>query len=239
MGIFQHLFVIGRPAAGKSELVDFMYRISDAERAEKFHLGKVIVRDDFVWLWEKFEEDDLWERARGGRLHSKRCGNGYILDSGDLFDFLIEKLSFEIKKKYLADNNFYRENTLLIEFSRGGEKPYKPALDRFDPEIFRRAGILYVEVAGEESLRRNEARYREKLKSSILAHRCPDEDMRRFYRDDDWPTLTEGRRDGFLTLAGVEVPFVTMNNEPESTDPVILGPRYGAALSKLWQLKNS
>lgn len=238
MGIFQHLFVLGRPASGKSELLDFMYRLTDDDRVEMFHLGKMEVRDDFVWLWEKFEEDDLWERVTGRRLHSKKAGHGYVLDSADLFDFLIEKLNFVIKKKYIPDEKFYRDNTLLIEFSRGGERPYAPALERFDPEIFKRAAILYIEVTGEESARRNEARYKEKLKHSILAHKCPDEDMNRFYREDDWPNLTDGKREGFLTLAGVKVPFMTMNNEPESVDPKILGPRYGNALNRLWQLKN-
>jgi len=239
MGIFQNLFVLGRPASGKSELMDFMYKLDDGDRAERFHLGKMKACDDFPWLWEKFEEDDLWEKIKGHRLHSKKIDNGYILDSADLFDFTIDKLNFTIKKKYLGDDVFYGDHTLLIEFSRGGEKPYIPALGRFDSEIYGRAAIIYVEVTGEESARRNEARYKEKLKHSILAHKCPDEDMNRFYKNDDWPELTEGKRDGYLTLAGVKVPFVTMNNEPESVDPVVLGPRYGKALSKLWQLKNS
>ncbi len=232
---FDHLFVLGRPASGKSEFLDFMSKLSDGERAERFHVGRMTVQDDFVWLWEKFEEDDLWERVKGKRLHSKRAGNGYVLDSGDLFDFLMEKFSFEIARKYLSNADFYNDGTLLIEFSRGGEKPYASSLARLDPKIYERAAILYIEVTGQESLRRNEARYQEKLKSSILAHKCPDEDMARFYKEDDWPQLTEAKRDGFLTLAGVRVPFVTMNNEPESTDPVVLGPRYGAALDVLWK----
>lgn len=239
MKTFDHLFVLGRPASGKSEFLDFMYKLSDAERAERYHVGKMKVIDDFVWLWDKFEEDDLWEKVKGGRLHSKRAGHGYILDSGDLFDFLMEKFDFEIAKRYLSDSGFYGDNTLLIEFSRGGERPYAPALARLRREIFERAAILYVEVSGEESLRRNEARYREKLKSSILAHKCPDEDMARFYRDDDWPALTGKKMDGLLSVSGVDVPFVTMPNEPESVDPAVLGPRYGAALDKLWKLRNS
>ena len=233
---FDHLFVLGRPASGKSEFLDFMGKLPDGERAESYRIGRMKVVDDFVWLWEKFEEDDLWEKVKGRRLHSKRAGHGYVLDSGDLFDFLMEKFNLEISRRYLSDGNFYADNTLLIEFSRGGEKPYAPALARLSREIYERAAILYVEVSGAESLRRNEARYREKLKHSILAHKCPDEDMARFYRDDDWPSLTKGGREGFLELCGVRVPFVTMGNEPESTDPAVLGPRYGAALSRLWEL---
>ena len=239
MKTFDHLFVLGRPASGKSEFLDFMGKLSDAERAERFHIGKMKTVDDFVWLWEKFEEDDLWEKVRGKRLHSKRAGHGYVLDSGDLFDFLMERFDAEIAKRYLPDANFYGDQTLLIEFSRGGEKPYAPALARLRKEIFERAAIFYVEVSGAESVRRNDARYKEKLKHSILAHKCPDEDMARFYKEDDWPQMTAGKRDGYLALNGVKVPFVTMGNEPESTDPKVLGPRYGEALSTLWELANS
>ena len=233
---FKRLFVLGRPASGKSELLDFMSKLPDAERAERFHIGTMSVVDDFVWLWEKFEEDDLWEKVTGKRLHSKRSGHAYALGAGELFDFLIEKLNFEISRRFLNDNTFSSKNTLLIEFSRGGEKPYGPALGRFSPEIYERSAILYIDVSGAESVRRNDARYKEKLKHSILAHKCPDEDMQRFYREDDWPELTQGKQSGKLTLSGVEVPFVTMHNEPESTDPAVLGPRYGEALGKLWSL---
>ncbi len=236
METFDHLFILGRPASGKSEFLDFMTKLTDAERAERFHIGRMKVMDDFVWLWEKFTDDDLWERVRGKRLHSKPVKVGYILDAADLFDFLMEKFRFEIETRYLTDPAFYGNQTLLIEFARGGERPYKGALERLTPAIYERAAILYVEVAGQESVRRNDARYREKLKHTVLAHKCPDEDMARFYRDDDWPQLTGGRASGHLELAGTQVPFVTMNNEPESVDPAVLGPRYGDALTRLWEL---
>jgi hypothetical protein len=32
------------------------------------------------------------------------------------------------------------------------------------------------------------------------------------------------------------VPFVSMHNEPESTDPVVLEARYASALGELWAL---
>lgn len=236
MQTFDHLFVLGRPASGKSEFLDFMTQLSDAERAERFHIGRMTVMDDFVWLWEMFEADDLWERVRGKRLHSKPVPVGYILDAADLFDFLMEKFRHEIHKRYLSNTAFYQDQTLLIEFARGGERPYKGALSRLTPEIYERAAILYVEVSGQESIRRNDARYREKLKHTVLAHKCPDEDMARFYCNDDWPELTGKKSSGYLTLSGVQVPFATMNNEPESVDPLVLGPRYGDALTRLWEL---
>ncbi len=236
MNIFEHLFILGRPASGKSEFLDFMSKLSDPERAKRFHIGKMRVLDDFVWLWEKFLEDDLWEKVKGKRLHSKPDGNEYLLDSADLFDFLMEKINAEVCKKYLPNDSFYADHTLLIEFARGGERPYKGSLERLAPEIYKRSAILYVEVSGEESIRRNEARYREQLKHTVLAHKCPDKDMQRFYKEDDWPLLTDKKPSGYITLNGIEVPFVTMLNEPESTDPAVLGPRYGDALERLWEL---
>lgn len=234
--IFEHLFVLGRPAGGKSEFLDMLQKLSDDERARRMHIGKMCTMDDFVWLWEKFEEDDMWEAVGKGRLHSKRAGQGYVLDSPALFDFLIAKLSLTVKKAYLNDEAFYRDHTLLIEFSRGGEAPYQPALSRFDPAIMKRAAIVYVEVSKDESRRRNEARYQEKLKSSILAHKTPEEDMNRFYAEDDWPEITKGEREGYVEFSGVKVPFVTVPNEPEIKDPVELAGRYEPALSRLSQL---
>ena len=236
MNIFENLLILGRPASGKSEFLDFMTKLADEERSERFHLGKMRVMDDFVWLWEKFIEDDLWERVTGKRLHSRRVGNLYVLGDADLFDFLMERMNREIVNRYLDDDAFFLDHTLLIEFSRGGERPYAGAFERFSPEIFNRSAILYIDVSAKESARRNEARYREKQKHTVLAHKCPDEDMNRFYRDDDWSDLTDGRASGFLEIKKANVPFVTMGNEPESTDPAVLGPRYGDALERLWEL---
>ncbi|MFH1653643.1 MAG: hypothetical protein ABIE74_06270 [Pseudomonadota bacterium] len=236
MNHFKNLFVLGKPACGKSELLDFMTnKISSEERSKIYHIGEMKVMDDFVWLWQKFIEDNLWERLIGKRFHSKRSGNLHIVDDASLYDFMIEKLNIEAKK-LLKNDGFYDEHTLLIEFARGGEKPYLPAMNRFDSEVLKSSVILYVDVSAEESRRRNEARYQEKLKHSVLSHKCPDEDMERFYQSDDWAAITGGKVDGFLKLNGVDVPFVTMNNEPESKDPVILGPRYKKALDLLYEL---
>lgn len=233
--IFDYLFVLGRPASGKSEFLDMLYKLPDAERAERMHIGTMTVLDDFVWLWEKFEEDDIWEKIGRGRLHSQREGHGYVLGDPILFSFLMERLNRQIVEDY-AGKDEYRDHTILIEFARGGEAPYQPALKRFDEKILSRAAILYVEVSREESFRRNEARYQEKLRHSILAHKTPDHDMKRFYQDDDWPQITSGERNGFIEIRGMKVPFLTLYNEPELKDPAALAGRYAPALAKLHQL---
>ena len=105
-----------------------------------------------------------------------------------------------------------------------------------DARVLGPAAILYIDVSREESWRRNVARYQEKLRHSILAHMVPRETYDYFYDVNDWPELTRGRPSGRLDVAGVSVPFVTMNNEPESTDPAVLEERYSTALGVLWAL---
>jgi len=235
---FDHLYILGRPASGKSEFIDFMKKISDADRADRFHIGRFVELDDFVWLWEKFCEDDIWEQVTGERLFSSRYEGQYNMEDARLFDFLIEKLNREVLSEYLPKDEFYVDRTLMIEFSRGGESPYSAALGGFDEKVLGRAAILYIDVTRQESFRRNEARYQEKLKHTVLAHKCPEPNMKRFYSEDDWRELTGKKASGYLEINGVKVPFVTMNNEPESTDPKVLGPRYGDALTRLWELWN-
>ncbi len=237
---FDHLFLLGLPASGKSEFIDFMKRQPREELVERYHIGRFEEMDDFVWLWEKFIEDDIWEDLGRGRLFSWRCGdnNENYGHDGKLFDFMIERFNQEIPRKYLARPEFYDEGTLFVEFSRGGEYTYRDALNRFDPAILRCGAILYIQVTPEESRRRNEARYRERLAHSILAHKTPDEVMEKFYCCDDWSTLTNGKSSGTLKLNGVDVPFVTMNNEPESTDPAVLSLRYGDAMKTLWRIRS-
>jgi len=107
------------------------------------------------------------------------------------------------------------------------------------PEVLAPAAIFHINVSREESWRRNMARYQEKLKHSILAHMVPRETYDYFYDVNDWAALTGGAPSGWLAFNGVRVPFVTMNNEPESTDPAVLEARYAAALGTLWALKAS
>lgn len=238
MTIFKHLFVFGRPASGKSEFLDFMRHCDATRRAQEFHIGHMTELDDFVLLWEKFEEDNLWEKAAGKRFHSKRSDHAYALEDASLYDFVLLKINDIVCKTYLDDESFYHDNSLLIEFSRGGEKPYLPAIELFDKRVLNDAAILYIDVPPEESVRRNEARYQEKLKHSVLAHKCPDEDMNRFYKYDDWKEMTDRNASGSISIKGVDIPFVTMNNEPESKDNDVLAGRYENALRTLWSLKS-
>jgi hypothetical protein len=234
--IFQHLFVLGRPAGGKSEFIDFMKRLPAAERAAGFGIGRFEEVDDFPWLWQACEEDDAREAMGERRLVSERTPEGYNITRPKFRGSLVDRFNEKIAADYLSRPSFYDEGTLLIEFARGVGDGFRESLERFRSDILSRGAILYIQVSFEESFRRNNARYRKGQEESILFHKVPDRDMLGFFRDNDWADITAGAPDGWLALAGVRVPFVSMNNEPESTDPLVLRARYAGALGRLMEL---
>jgi hypothetical protein len=59
--------------------------------------------------------------------------------------------------------------------------------------------------------------------------------MEQRYAHDDWYEIA-GEQHGFIAINGVNIPYVTMNNEPESKDPEVLEHRYGEALNSLYKL---
>jgi hypothetical protein len=241
-GIFQHLLVLGRPACGKSEFIDFLKHSPDDMRRQRLHVGRFEEVDDFPWLWEKFQDDEIWEKTGYGRLYTEEYmpGNPGMAPKGaKLFDWCMYKFNDVIARQYLGREEFYRDSTLLIEFSRGGHDGFGRALRVLDRAILERAAIFHIHVSREESWRRNVARYQEKLKHSILAHMVPKQTYDCFYDTSDWAELTRGEPAGRLDVNGLQVPFVTMNNEPESTDAAVLEERYSAALGQLWQLRSS
>ena len=233
---FDHLFVLGRPAGGKSEFIDFMKRLPAAERAEEFGIGRFEEVDDFPWLWQACLEDDAREDRGEPRQDSERTPEGYNITTPGFRGSLVNRFNEEIAARYLSRPSFYDDGTLLIEFARGIGDGFLASLERFRPDILRRAAILYISVSFDESFRRNNARYRKGLEESILFHKVPDRDMLGFFRDNDWSGITGNAPDGWLDVAGVRVPFVTMNNEPESADAVVLRARYGSALRRLRDL---
>lgn len=230
MPMFKKLILIGRPASGKSEFIDFIKKIPEEKRKEKYHIGPIAELDDFLWLWQKFLEDDLWENAGHKRLFSRREEHGYVITDGSLLDFCFEKFNAEVPKAP-------KEGTLLIEFARGkGDGGYKHALNRLNDAVLQDAAILFLLTSYEEAKRRNEARYVEKLKHSVLAHKVPEADMIRFAKEIDWLELTGNQPQGFLQIRSNKIPFVTITNEPELKDEAGLEKRYKQALDSLIEL---
>ncbi len=233
---FDHLFVLGRPAGGKSEFIAFMKALPAGDRAARFGIGRFEEVDDFPWLWDACVADDGREARGEPRLVSARTPEGYNITRPGFRGSLVDRFNEAISATYLSSPPFYDEGTLLIEFARGIGDGFRESLERFRPEILERGAILYISVSFEESFRRNDARYRQGQKESILFHKVPDRDMYGFFRDNDWASITGGAADGWLDIRGTRVPFVTMNNEPESTDPAVLGARYAASLGRLRDL---
>jgi hypothetical protein len=235
--LFQHLFVLGRPAGGKSEFIAFMKALPTEARARRFGIGRFEEIDDFPWLWERCLDDDAKESRGEPRLVSERTPEGYNITRPKFRTSLVDHFNETIAARYLANPGFYDAGTLLIEFARGVGDGFGDSLDRFRPDILKRGAILYIKVSFEESYRRNSARYKPGEEESTLFHKVPDRDMYGFFRDNDWAAITGNAPDGWLEAAGVRVPFVSMNNEPESTDQVVLGARYEQALTRLRQLR--
>ena len=230
---FDVLLLLGRPASGKSEFIDLMEGLAARERAEHFRIAPFEVVDDFPILWERFEEDDVWEQLGRPRLYSKRCNGNYAVIDDGLWGFLIEKINQRVEP-ILAAPSLLDHRTLIVEFSRGGPRGYADALVQLSPAILERAAILYVSVSFEESWRRNIARYDEKLRDGILTHSVPREEMEKTYGSDDWGSIA-GETHGTIEIQGIRVPYATMLNEPESTNPGVLGDRYAEALGPLYE----
>ncbi len=228
--VFPYLLLLGRPAAGKSELIQFLKVLPHSERAWGYHVGTLRVVDDFPLLWEKFREDDLWEELGLGRWHSRRAGENYAVANPSLWDFLILRVGQAVEEAPARPGE-----TVVVEFSRGGAEGYHRALSRLSPRILRSGAIVYLQVSYEESLRRNRTRYDHENKGGILTHSVPEEEMARTYREDDWEVLAPEEA-GYLEVQGIRVPYVTVYNEPEPHSVADFSRRFQPALEELFDL---
>lgn len=234
MSTFSVLILIGRPAAGKSEIIDYLKKMPDGARCAKLHIAPFVEIDDFVWVWQIFEDDAVWERL--GRARLLTDSQLYFKDPFT-WNFLIGKINLEFEKILARDPDFLCAHTILIEFARGGERGYADALAHLSDAILKRAAIVYVNVSYAESVRRNRRRARPGQEDSILYHSLSDDKMETYYRTDDWHLLSGGKSEGIIEIKGQRVPFVVFQNEPELTDdPTQLGPALETVLGKLWRL---
>ena len=229
---FETIILIGRPAAGKSEVIDFLKKTDEAERARRFHIGRFSEMDDFPFVWETFEIDDLLERLGQPRVFTTR---DYYFTGDHLWNLFIERINLEFQKRLARDPGFTRQETVLVEFSRGGDHGFAEAFAHLSDDIVSRAGIVYINVSYEESVRKNRRRFDPAQADSILYHSLPDAKMEHYYRTNDWERLSGGRKRGRIRVRGRDVPFAVFDNEPERTgDPAQLGPALEAVLGALW-----
>jgi hypothetical protein len=234
---FPVIILIGRPAAGKSEVIDYLKKLPEAERRSKLHIAPFEEIDDFVWVWQTFEDDDI--RARNGRPRLTTTPDHYFLDPFT-WNLFIEKMNLEFARRLARDAGYLDDRTVLLEFARGGDSGFGEALAYLSEEILTRAAIAYVSVSYAESMRRNRRRARPGLEHSILYHSLSDDKMETYYKTNDWDKLSGGEREGVIDIKGQSVPFAVFQNEPEKTDdPAKLGPALEDLFDTLWSRRSS
>ncbi len=231
---FDILVLNARPAAGKSEVIDYLKRCSIEKRKKRFMISEFEEIDDFPMLWTWFEEDDILQKMGLPRLHSDE--QGYF--KGDhLWHLLIRRMCFDYQKKVTRIPDYHQTHTTIIEFSRGSEHGgYHDAYQHLSKEVVERMAILYLEVSYSESLRKNRARFNPDEPDSILEHGLPDKKLERLYKEVDWHELTKADP-AYLNIQGVRVPYVVFDNEDDVTTDRgdALGNRLEARLQTLWQ----
>ena len=217
---FPILIITGRPAAGKSELIDFLKKCDPAERKRRFNIGEFEELDDFLYVWETFETDDILSRHGKPRVWTDEK---YWFKEHFIWNLYIERISLEYRKKVARDPRYHDTMTTLIEFARGGENGIEEALSYMHEDILKRAKLIYIRVSYEESVRKNHRRARKGQEDSILYHSLPDEKMEYYYKTNDWEKL-EARDPKFITVKGFKVPYAVFENMPEKTlDPALIG----------------
>ena len=223
---FEILMLHGRPAAGKSETIDFLSKTPLDKRLEQFHVGDFIVRDDFPILWAWFEEDDIRDKLGQPRINS--TPEGFFLYPYQ-WDILIEKLSLEYTKLKAEG----APDTTVIEFARGTQHGgYKRAYEHLSEEILKKCAILYVEVTFEDSMRKNRRRKNTEKHHSILEHSVEDEKMKTLYEFDDFREFT-AQDPNYVTVKGHKVPYVIMDNHDDIT--TVPGPELNKRLQEKMQ----
>lgn len=231
---FDILFLIARPAAGKSEIIEYLKGVPEEDRRRRFHVGRIAEFDDFPLLWAWFEEDHLLEQMGHPRLHTD--ADGCFLYPY-LWDVLISRLCLEYSKLVGEKPSFHPEGgTAIVEFSRGRQHGgFRQAFQHVPIDMLRRGAVLHLDVSWEESLRKNRARFNPQRPHSILEHSLPDAKLEALYRESDWTELRAGEA-SHLRILGVPVPYAVFQNEDDVTTArgEALGSRLEAALDTLW-----
>lgn len=235
---FDVLLLIARPAAGKSEIIDYLKGYDLDEWIRRFHIGKFEVIDDFPFLWHWFEEDNILSEMEHPRLHTDE--DGYFIGH-HMWDLLIKLLNLSYQKKLRDDPQYHDQSTTIVEFSRGSEHGgYKSAFPQLSPELLERMATIYVRISWEESLRKNKRRYNPDRPDSILEHGLPDEKLDKLYRHTDWGEISSTDPE-FISINGKMIPYAVFENEDDVTTARgnVLGDRLEDAMKRLWLLYKS
>jgi hypothetical protein len=232
---FDVLLLIARPAAGKSEIIDYLEKTPIKERIREYHIGEFEEIDDFPMLWTWFEEDRILAEMGHTRLHTSE--DGYFLGN-HLWNLLIRRICLEYSKKIRDNPKYHDTYTVIVEFARGKEHGgFRTAFDHFSLELIERLAVMYINVSWEESKRKDALRYNPDRPDSILEHGLSEEKLERLYKEVDWEEVSAGDPH-YLDIKGVKVPYVVFENEDDVTTnrSEALGARLRKELQTLWEL---
>lgn len=232
---FPVIILTARPAAGKSEVIDYLKKCDPAERLQRFHIGNVDELDDFIYVWETFEIDDILTKHGKPRIWTDEK---YWFKDHFIWNLYIERINLEYRKKVARNPHYHVNTTTLVEFARGGENGIEEALNYLHEDILSKACIVYIRVDYAESVRKNHRRARPGEEHSILHHSLPDEKMEFYYKTNDWEKL-EARNPDFIEVKGIKVPYAVFENMPEKTlDPKLIGDELERVTKKLREMKS-
>jgi hypothetical protein len=228
---FPILIITGRPAAGKSEIIDFLKKSDPIVRLEKYHIANFEELDDFRYVWETFELDDLMMEMGQPRVWSDEQ---YWFKDPYIWDLYVKRLALDYRKKTAKEPTYHDRLTTLVEFARGGDDAIHHALTFLSDEMLGKAALMYIRVSYEESVRKNRRRARQGEEGSILYHSLPDAKMDLYYKTNDWDQL-EARNPHFIEVRGFQVPYMVFENMPEKTlEPKLIGEELERATTTLW-----
>lgn len=231
---FDVIILTARPAAGKSEVIHYLKNTDPETRLKRFHIAEFEELDDFPYVWDTFVIDDILSKHGRERLFTDE---NYYFKDPFIWNLFIEKINVAYQKKLAYNPNYHDTHTVIIEFARGGENGIGEALSYLDDDILKKAGIFYIDVSYEESVRKNRARKRPGQEDSILFHSLPDEKMEFYYKINDWEKLTADDPE-FITVKGIKVPYAVFHNEPDLTTPggEPLGNALEETFGRLWRI---
>ncbi len=234
MNHFPIIILTARPASGKSEVIHYLKNTDVETRIKRFHIAEFEELDDFPYVWDSFVIDDILSKHGKERLFTDK---DYYFKDHFVWNLFIEKINVAYAKKLAYEPNYHDTKTTIIEFARGGENGIGEALSYLDDNILKKAGIFYIDVSYEESLRKNRARSRKGQEDSILFHSLPDEKMEYYYKTNDWEKLTQDDPK-YITIKGIKIPYAVFHNESDLTSAA--GEPLGKALEntfgRLWKI---
>ncbi len=210
---FDIIILNGRPAAGKSEVIDYLKQTPLEERIRRFHVGEFEEFDDFPILWERFEDDDLYEKYGKPRQIANTTFEyegetlpGYVFKDQFFWNFLIEKLNDQYAKRLRDVPDYHATHTAIFEFARGSQHGgFAEAYQYLADDVIARANTMYIAVDWPESLRKNRRRYNPDKPDSVLEHALEDKKLEMLYKGSDWAEFS-GADPGFLEVKGKRIP---------------------------------